>query len=165
MIVEDFKILFQRYYSPLVNYSHSFTKDEGYAEDVVQDVFTQVWKKQIPLIEGKEGQLLFKMVRNKSIDFLRQKNQVLLQEYSHHISDEEVTEDHDTFMLKEIIIDLMRQLPPKCQNIFRLTKINGLSYAETAEELGISTKTVEAQITIAYRKLRKLIKSNSLFDK
>lgn len=164
-MVEDFKILFQRYYSPLVNYSKSITRDDGYAEDVVQDVFTTVWKQQIPLIEGKEGQLLFKMVRNKSIDFLRKKNQVLLQEYSTQISDEEVTEDHDTFMLKETIIDLMRQLPPKCQNIFHLTKINGLSYAEAAEELGVSIKTVESQITIAYKKLRKLIKSNSLFDR
>ncbi|MEM9549401.1 MAG: sigma-70 family RNA polymerase sigma factor, partial [Bacteroidota bacterium] len=61
------------------------------------------------------------------------------------------------FMLKEFLYNSIRQLPPKCQEIFVLNKVNGLTYTEIADDLDISVKTVENQIGRAYRKLRILM--------
>lgn len=155
-----FQEIFERYYNPLTNYSFKTLKDTDLAKDVVQEVFMKIWNDKIPLIKGQEGLLLFKMVRNRSIDEIRKMKALNRVDMPHEMTDSEVTEEHDVYMLKELIISLVRQLPPKCGEIFRLTKINGLSCSEVAETLGISQKTVENQMTIAYRKLRELMKKN-----
>ena len=54
----------------------------------------------------------------------------------------------------------IRQLPPKCQQVFKLGKINGLTYAEISEELNISVKTVENQMSRALKLLRTMVYEN-----
>ncbi len=53
----------------------------------------------------------------------------------------------------------MAELPPKCAEIFRLIKFDGLSYKETAKKLGISPKTVENQLGIAVKRMALMLES------
>ena len=60
----------------------------------------------------------------------------------------------DTELLKKKIQYAIDQLPEKCRNIFVLSRYGGLTYAEIAEDLEISVKTVENQMSIALKKLK-----------
>ena len=64
-------------------------------------------------------------------------------------------------MLKEKLFNSIRQLPPKCRDVFTMSKINGLTYSEIANELGISPKTVENQMGRALRLLREFMKTKN----
>ena len=69
----------------------------------------------------------------------------------------EITEESNNYLLKEQLIRSIRQLPPKCQEIFVLSKMNGLTYGEIAEELDLSVKTVENQIGRGLKLLREML--------
>ncbi|WP_375141560.1 sigma-70 family RNA polymerase sigma factor [Aestuariibaculum sp. M13] len=57
----------------------------------------------------------------------------------------------------------MNTLPPKCKEILELNKLRGLNYKEIAEKLNISEKTVENQMSVAYKKIRKGFENDRLF--
>lgn len=157
-----FKEVFKEYYNPLCNFAVSITSDRKMAQDVVQDVFTKLWDKRNELaINSSAKSYLFQAVKHRAFELLRKKkneskldNYEIATSYDNH---KELEEQASKFMLKEFLYSSIRQLPPKCQEIFVLNKVNGLTYNEIAEDLEISVKTVENQIGKAYRKLRMLM--------
>jgi RNA polymerase sigma-70 factor (ECF subfamily) len=157
-----FKALFKKYYNPLCNFASTIVNDHKVAQDVVQDVFTKIWDKRKEISIGtSEKSYLFQAVKNRSIEVLRkQRNdqKVSTVDYNDHYDDNH-EEQARKFMLKEFLYKSIRQLPPKCQEIFVLNKVNGLTYNEIAKDLDISVKTVENQIGKAYRKLRDIMGS------
>lgn len=151
--------MFKEFYNPLCNFAATIIRDNRMAQDVVQDVFTKVWAKREELaINSNEKSYLFQAVKNRAFEVLRKRKsesnldlnklEESLNQSSH------IDEEANKYMLKEFLNKSIRQLPPKCQEIFILNKMNGLTYKEIAEELDISVKTVENQIGKAYRKLR-----------
>lgn len=157
-----FKEVFKEYYNPLCNFAASITSDRKMAQDVVQDVFTKLWDKRNELvINSSEKSYLFQAVKHRAFEILRKrKNESKLNVVDFdevHNSNVELEEEANNFMLKEYLYNSIRQLPPKCQEIFVMNKVNGLTYNEIADDLDISVKTVENQIGRAYRKLRKLM--------
>ncbi len=132
------------------------------AQDVVQDVFTKLWDKRDNVsIDSNEKSYLFQAVKNRSLEILRkQKNdqKVSTADYKDlYVDGSEIDEQARKYMLKEFLYKSIRQLPPKCQEIFVMNKVNGLTYNEIALDLDISVKTVENHIGKAYRKLRELM--------
>lgn len=159
-----FREVFKEYYNPLCNFAASITSDRKMAQDVVQDVFTRLWDKRNELIiHSSEKSYLFQAVKHRAFELLRKRQnetKVNAIGFEESYSDEkEIEEQANKFMLKEFLYSSIRQLPPKCQEIFVLNKLNGLTYNEIAEDLDISVKTVENQIGRAYRKLRILMAS------
>lgn len=71
-----------------------------------------------------------------------------------------IEEEAEKHLLKQKLYNSVRQLPPKCREVFMLSKVNGLTYSEIAEQLGISVKTVENQMGKALRTLRNLMSDN-----
>lgn len=155
----NFQIVFKRFYNPLCNFAASIVKDDKLAQDVVQDVFTHLWDKRNAIsISENEKSYLFSAVKNKSIEKLRQQmSESQLADAIRIMQEQPVEIEADKYLLREHINNSLRQLPPKCKQIFELSKMNGLTYAEIAEELDISVKTVENQIGKAYRILRDLL--------
>lgn len=154
--------MFKEYYNPLCNFAISITSDRKMAQDVVQDVFTKLWDKRNELvINSNEKSYLFQAVKHRAFELLRKRQS----EVKINVSGFEASYDHEReledqankFMLKEFLFNSIRQLPPKCQEVFVLNKVNGLTYSEIADDLNISVKTVENQIGKAYRKLRELM--------
>ena len=154
--------MFKKYYNPLCNFASSIVNDHKIAQDVVQDVFTKLWDKRNEIsISSNEKSYLFQAVKNRSIEVLRKRKKdqkISVVDYNEHYETNSTLEEQSrNFMLKEFLYKSIRQLPPKCQEIFVLNKVNGLTYNEIAMDLDISVKTVENQIGKAYRKLRDIM--------
>ncbi len=157
-----FKEVFKKYYNPLCNFASTIVNDHKMAQDVVQDVFTKLWdKREKVTIDSNEKSYLFQAVKNRSLEMLRKRKsdmKVSTADFNDiNLGNSGIEEEAKNYMLKEFLYKSIRQLPPKCQKIFVMNKVNGLTYNEIALDLDISVKTVENQIGKAYRKLRELM--------
>ena len=154
-----FKFLFEQYYGPLVGYISTYTQDKQLSEDIVQHSFITLWQKRSRLSnETSPKNYLYTIAYNRYIDLLRKEKRVggLLEELRMENLRNRIEEDREflekrLFKLKKII----EGLPPRCKEILYLSRQRGLEYTEIAEKLKISPKTVEEQIRIAFKKIRK----------
>jgi len=142
----------------LCNFAFKYLNDSSVAEDAVQDVFVKIWVKREGVDLSKNiKSFLFQSVKNRAIEVIR-KNKLDTNYRSDNLRKLEgitdMDDEADRFLMMERIYASIRQLPPKCQKVFTLSKVNGLTYNEIAEELEISVKTVENQIGRSLRILR-----------
>ena len=100
---------------------------------------------------------LYRAVKNKCLDYLesqeihKKHHEIILQSSPDHYR---MDDSLNAAELMERFIEIIEHLPHRCQQIIRLSRIRGLTNAEIAETLGISKRTVEAQIGIALKRLR-----------
>jgi len=156
---QAYKELFVLYYPRLLLFSYSFTHCKESAEEIVSDVFLKIWlrRKSIPEIENLH---LYLYISTKNLSI----NRVLKQKREKTFSLDEVKVEFESIyfnpeqlyitseMFKRIQFAI-KQLPPKCQLIFKLVKEDGLKYKQVAELLNLSVKTIESQMAIAVRKI------------
>ena len=151
-------LLLEKYHKQLNAYAVTLTHDQSTAQDIVQNVFLKTWKSRKKLNpEFSIRNFLYKCVYNEFLNtYQKNKAVVLLNkkyiEYSHEVAVE--MDDNMMSRMMEIVNREIKNLPPKCQRVFILSKKEGLSNSEIAEYLDVSIKTVEAQITKAFRILK-----------
>jgi len=145
-----FERLFKLHYENLCLFAHKYLQDQGATEDLVQEIFIKIWDKadQIDL-QTKIRPYLYSSVRNACLNQI--KHEKVKQEYaSSKLSS--FTHEHSDSMevleLEDRIAAAIESLPEKCREIFELSRFEGKKYAEIAEELNISVKTVENQMGI-----------------
>ncbi len=169
---EAFKFLFQKYYSRLLGYAIRFVQEREIAEDIIQEVFISFWEKRHFLKSISLSSLLFCMVRNASINYLKQK--VLVEKYPiefiENIDGEEklytldfaLSADEETLYedLKKRIQEALSVLPERSREIFLLSRFNGLKNKEIASKLDISTTAVEKHISKSLKKISSYLKDN-----
>lgn len=151
-----FNQAFDQYYSYLCFYVDKILHDFDLSRSVVQQVFVDLWIKRDRLQVDSLKAYLFQSVRNASLDLLKHKKAEL--KYLNTLQINESDQDTDWMEEAELtdrINRAIQRLPKKCREIFILCRIEELKYAEIAERLNISVKTVEMQISIALKKLRK----------
>ena len=157
---QAFEQLFRQYHKELFYFANRYLKRPGLSEELVQDCFAQLWDKRDTLrIHTSIKAFLYTNVKNRTLNLLKStefKTQAL--EQAEDIEEESIENQIIRAELAPILAAAIDQLPEKCRHIFILSKQNGLSYAEIAQQLNISEKTVENQIGIAYKKLRVLLK-------
>jgi RNA polymerase sigma-70 factor, ECF subfamily len=152
------KYIFDKYYTELCRLSFKYVGRAEISEDIVQDVFIKIWNKRYTLnYSGKIKPCLITSVINTSINYIQSKfaRQDILDE-SHIEDDISKFNQHDEIVreeLEQIVKMAIEQLPDKCRAIFMLSRFSGLTYKEIADKLSISIKTVEAQISIALKKI------------
>ncbi len=153
-----FEILYKTYSQRLIHFSRRYVLDKQTAENIIQDVFLRIWKNKENLDPTKNVQsYLFTAVKNESLKQLRhlsvEKQQ---QENVSRLSMVELTPDEtiDKNELREELNKAINDLPEKCHEIFTMSRFDQLKYSEIADILGISIKTVEAQMGRALKKLR-----------
>ena len=158
---EEYKEVFEEFYNPLCNFANKIVERRDLAEDVVQEVFVQIWQKRESInLKTSLKNYLFQSTRNKAIEILRRKKletKYINSEMNTMETSYNIESDADAYMLKDKLKRCIRQLPPKCQQIFVMSKMNGLTYAEIAEELNLSVKTVENQIGRGLKLLREML--------
>lgn len=167
MTGREFDISFRLLYLPLGMYALRIVNDAESAEDIVAEAFTKAWQQ---IESGKEfdnfKSYMYRSVRNGCISFLRNKKDILSLDTmvtSDSQTDElgnipEVDEETvDTSMRDAKIWNAIEELPERCREVFLLSKRDGLTNEEIAEELGISIKTVKNQMTKAYGRLREAL--------
>jgi len=151
--------LHDAYFFRLYKLVLSIVGDRGAAEEITSDVFLSIWQRrhQLSDIQNPEYYLL-KCARNGALGFLRsQKPHVeLLEDDLHDFPLEWGTSPEQILISSEMVRQINRaidQLAPKCKLIFLLVKESNCKYREVAELLNISIKTVEAQMSIALKKI------------
>ena len=156
-----FERFFKTYYQSLLHYAYVMLRDEVIAEEMVQQVFYKLWEKREKLeIRTSRKAFLYKAVHNECLNYLKhEKHKRAHEKYAVMMNDEVYREKTNDPMhlteLQERLQKAMSELPEQCRNIFYLNRIEELKYREIAEELGLSVKTVEAQISKALKVLRK----------
>ena len=157
------------YFPRLVRFSVSYVVSRQEAENIVQDIFLYLWEHKEMIKDIKNlNVFLFTLVKNRCLDYLRRQikenHQSLdsIQERELHLKlfalqkfEENDLSEND---IEKIIMDAIDSLPEKCREIFLLSRFEGLRHKEIACRLHISTNTIENQIAIALRKLRKELK-------
>lgn len=162
--------LYEVYFEPLCNFAFLFTGERELAIDLVSDLFADLWYKAGKIrVRTSLKSYLYKSTRNIVISYYRKNRLLSSMDHSAGADREKVLErvlEHnpETLLLKKEFSSqvqaLLDTLPPKAAMVLRLKKLDGLSYREISEILGISERTVENHIATAIRKLRDLIKDN-----
>ena len=157
---QSFDGLFRRYYRMLVLSAIKYVVDQFVAEELVQDLFLNLWqKRKILAIAGKVKAYLFVAIKNRCLNYLKTRfaRQDFVEVSETHLRVHSESADGDVAGLRKAIDQGIARLPEKCRHIFLLSRRAGMSYQEIAEELDISRKTVEAQMGIALKRLREFI--------
>ena len=160
---KEFELYFKRYYTPLGMYVLRICGDTSVTEDIVQEAFSILWQKSRDEdFPDNFRSYLYRTAHNLTIDHLR-KNQsnfstIPLSDIEDSLPTEE---DIDTSERDARLWQAISRLPQRCREVFLLSKQDGLSNAQIAEKLGISPKTVEAQMTKAFKALRESLSPTS----
>lgn len=155
---ERFRSRFLEHYSRLCGIAYGILADREEAEDIVQELFLNVWDKGKDNLKEKEfAAYMTVAVRNRCISFLRRKRESFVSiEKCPVIADspQENLSDANIPSPEERIDAALKILPPRCRDIFKMSKLKGMKYREIAGTLEISEKTVENQMTKAVKLLR-----------
>jgi RNA polymerase sigma-70 factor (ECF subfamily) len=157
--IASFEELFHRFYQGLLAYARNLVKSDMVAEEVIQDVFYNIWKNRVSLRITRSWQsYLYRSVYNNSMMYLRKKRREHILEEGQFLDLEGSLPDPSEAVLVQEMTDLVsmaiEDLPDRTREIFLLNRQEGLKYREIAERLSISVKTVEANMGKALRALR-----------
>ncbi len=150
--------VFRTWYAPLVRFADAMLRQRDEAEEVAQEVMLELWNRRAQLDPDLPVQSwLFRAVRNRALNVVRHRKVLAAAEplvtalaTAPAPTDEGVTERE----LAAALHEALSTLPPRCREVFHLSRAEGLRNAQIAERLGISVKGVEAQMARALRALR-----------
>ena len=159
----SFEKLFTDWYGPLHAYACSVLRDEAWADEAVQAVFCRIWEKREQLrVQASVRAYLFGSVYHECVNWLRKEK--VQRTYRSDIlkrlgggaggSVERASDRAETGELERRFQRALDELPEQCRAIFQLSRFSELKYKEIAGQLGISVKTVEAQMSKALKLLR-----------
>ena len=160
--------LFNELYAPLCRFILKFGIPQGVAEDIVQDLFVYSWENWPRLSKiASIKSYLYTAVKNKAISHLQKpfigKNRSELQDAKETLLIDDLPGPEELISgneLDKLIEKALADLPPKCRSIFTLKRFGELTNKEIASELKLSVKTVEAQMTIAIRRMTAFISTH-----
>lgn len=154
-----FESVFRQYYAPLCRYARQLLPDTDEAEEEVQAMFLAVWEKRDELyISVSLKSYLYRAVHNRCLN--RIKHASVREEHREHtryLGEATVESPMHMLLGDELAVLVQRaiqKLPEQCRLAFTLSRFEELKYGEIADQLGISSKTVENQIGKALRILR-----------
>ncbi|MBS0028204.1 RNA polymerase sigma-70 factor [Chitinophaga sp. 22321] len=160
-LYEQFRLVFEKYYNPLCKYAQNFVKEQSICEDIVQEVFIRIWETRKDLIHsGNIRFYLFIAVRNNCLTHLsREQKRAICSLADMDLEVEDAFADlgtpaGDTVNYLNLLGQGIERLPPKCKEVFLLSRMGELSNRQVADSLGISVKTVNNQLWKALKLLR-----------
>lgn len=156
-----YRLLFDRYYEKLVISALQITKDSNIAKDAAQEVFLALWKnREHTQIKQSLNAYLKRGVINRSLNLLKSRKRHAGNTVPEAIVLPTPSKADQTLELQDLqkrVHKAIDQLPERCRQVFVLCRFEELSHKEIAEQLNISTKTVENQMTKALKFLRKTV--------
>jgi RNA polymerase sigma-70 factor (ECF subfamily) len=164
---KDFNDIYVIYYPKLVRFATRYVVTHHEAENIVQNIFLDLLeKKHVPCDFQNLNAYLFRAIKNRCIDHLR--NNIRQENKKRSLDDARIREftlkiaaierfdefDHSPEALEQRIACAVNELPEKCRKVFIMSREEGMMHTQIADLLGISTSTVNNQITKALRKFR-----------
>jgi RNA polymerase sigma-70 factor (ECF subfamily) len=153
---EAFKILFYKYFKPLIRFAWYRINSYEICRDLVQELFLKIWIKRHQLIPTKSIKAyLYKSINNSIINHI---NLHLSQLVSlEMINNEKVISSDNKIDFKIDIQNAVNNLPEKIRTVYILSRIEGYSYSEISEICNISVKAVEKRMSKAFNLLKKFL--------
>lgn len=154
--------LFDKFHRRLHAYAMTLVNENAMADDIVQNVFLKTWQYRKKLsCEFSIQSFLYRSIYNEFVNTYKKDKSVMLLQMKYYESLAKVVDSTDDKTIQKMIDMVSKEiekLPPKCRQIFSMSKKEGLSNVEIAEYLNISPKAVEKQITKAFNVLRTRLK-------
>lgn len=161
--IRSFERMYNRYAENLVRYAITIVKNRDDAEDIVQQLFVTLWnKKNIPDTDDAIKGYLYRSVYNSCLNKLKQLK--VRESYavdSTYLSSGLTAAVNEIYEHKETakrIENAIEELPEQCKIIFKKSRMEQLKYQEIADQLGLSVKTIEAQMGKALKHMRLRLK-------
>lgn len=157
--------LFELLWEPMYLYAASIVMDDNLAKDIVQEVWLDYWNRRKVLQIQNIKSFLYKAVRFQCYKKMRDVRFNTTQlEIAHSLSwPSSIEQEEDLAALYRKVERILSDLPKRCQEIFRLSRMNDYSNQQIATSLNISQRSVENNISLALRKLRKELSIVKLF--
>ena len=158
-----FSEVFIKYYCKLLRFAGEYVGDKQEAENLVQDAFLGLWKSKDELERiNNMNAYMFRLVRNRCLDYLKHKANEqeyakgVMQTVDYRLSALDSFNETGIFMgdLEKDVAEAIESLPPRCREVFVMSRYQGKKYREIAEAMGISENTVEIQMGIAIKRLK-----------
>lgn len=158
---DAFKKIFRAYYKRLHGFAKSYVGNIQEAEDIVQSVFLNIWAQREswnPSISLKS--YLFNAVKNEALNVLRHKRVVddteddVIRKFKELKESNTNKKGVEAEELRQDIEEAIDDLPPRCRQIFMLSRKSGLTYNEIAQVLDLSIGTINTQMGRALKRLR-----------
>ncbi|MES2828667.1 MAG: RNA polymerase sigma-70 factor [Bacteroidota bacterium] len=156
-----FETFYKKYYKQLFTVSYRYVGQTEAAEEIVHDVFINIWNKAAQLnIQVSMKSYLFRSVVNSSLNYIKKEKAYAEKQSAYlvvHHSEEAVEEDPKTATDEELLKGLeeaLALLPEKCKQVMYLSRFGKLKQQEIADQMDISIKTVKNHLTYGFKKLR-----------
>lgn len=159
-----FRDFYNMTYDRLFRIAYYYVKQEEWSQEIVLDIFLKLWKQRDTLLDVKTSRdYCFILVKNASLNYLEKESKYAThhsipagaQERSYSPEESLISEE-----LFAIYVKALDRLPERCREIFIRIREEKQSYAQVAEELDISIKTVDAQLQKAVTRLKEMISSS-----
>lgn len=162
-----FENIYDTYSNELLNFIVRFTKDKQTSEDILHEIFMDLWNRRQTLeIKSNFKNYLYSSAKYAVLTYVR--SEKVKQKYAEHfnlfLAQTSLNSTYDISDLSDLnnIISLcLEKLPKKCREAFYLSRFKHKSIQEIAIEMNISTRTVENYITIGIKTIRKALESYS----
>lgn len=157
-----FKSLYYAYCDRIMRYLVMYVKSSQIAEELVSDVFFALWENRKQLMEINDfDAYIYRIAKFRVLNYMRDNKSLTvdLDEVPIDLFAFTETTPEDDYISREMIDavnDAIEQLPAKSKIAFKLVREDGMKYKEAAEHLGLSVKTLEAQLTFAMKKISKI---------
>lgn len=161
-----FKSLYDAYCDRMMRYLVMYVKSSQIAEELVSDVFFALWENRKKLVEINDfDAYIYRIAKFRVLNHLRDNKDLTvdLDEIQIDLFALTETTPEDDYISREMIDavnNAIEQLPTKSKLAFKLVREDGMKYKEAAEHLGVSVKTLEAQLTFAMKKISKIFNIN-----
>lgn len=163
-----FKQLYQIYYAKVVSFITGIIKERDIAKDLAQDIFINLWlnRKKLDISRNIQN-YIFVASRNAAINYLKKElafSHGTIEAIQADVRTSDTAEDNlfakEISLLIEMVVS---EMPKQRQLIYRLSKEQGLSNEEIASKLGISKRSVENQISMALKEIKRAISFYLIF--
>lgn len=150
-------VIYRKYWEGLFFYSYHLLKDKHACEDVIQDLFVRLWENREHLdvrlslkayLYASCRYALYKLIRKEQV------REDIFDAIYERLHTETAYGSLEHKELVQQINVIVNGLPPKCREVYQLSRKENLSYKEIGERLGISVKTVENHINRALKELK-----------
>lgn len=163
---KSFQDLFMKYFPKIKLFISNLTKNEMVAEELSQDVFTQLWlnKENIPEIKSLNS-YIYRMAKNAALQYLKREyleNKYIVNQTKKEIAPDNIEEIIFAKETKLLILLTVQNMPKQRRAIFEMSRIQHLKNDAIAKILNISPKTVENHLTLALNQIREVLKTANI---
>ena len=160
----SFEKIYNIYSDRLFYFAQTYLGSKEASEETVQDIFVKIWEIRKDLDPEKSfSSFLFTITKNSIFNKLKKRKheKAYAEHLRNHLETTYNKTEIDVYLneTKQIIDNVVSSMPPQRQKIFILSRENGLSYKEIAEQLNIGEKTIETHIRLALKNVRKALTS------